>query len=130
MACDYAPRTEKRELRDFNFRPEDLRRIQWLDVELYSQLSPSPITVAKRLRPFWELGVLNEYMLKLKRFESMIEDSLEEELYDKSFVRHFKEYSKMVVLKKDPDLNFNVKIMFRFWVDKMDLAPAPPHAAS
>jgi hypothetical protein len=36
----------------------------------------------------------------------------------------------MVVLKKDPDLNFNVKIMFRFWVDKMDLAPAPPHAAS
>lgn len=60
----------------------------------------------------------------------MIEDSLEEELYDISFVRHFKEYSKMVVLKKDPDLNFNVKIMFRFWVDKMDLAPAPPHAAS
>jgi hypothetical protein len=56
MACDYAPRTEKRELRDFNFRPTDLRRIQWLDVELYSQISPSPITVAKRLRPFWELG--------------------------------------------------------------------------
>jgi hypothetical protein len=130
MACDYAQRPQKRELRYFNFKPKDLRRIQWLDVELYSQKSPKPITVAQRLKPFWELGVLKEYVLKLKRFDGMMEDSLNQELGDKSNVKYLQEYSKRYVLQKDPDLNFDIKVMFRFWVDKMDLAPCAPHAAS
>jgi hypothetical protein len=74
--------------------------------------------------------VLKEYMLKLKRLDGMIEDSLKQELDDKSFVNAFQDYSKRYVLKKEHGLNFDIEIMFRFWVDKMDLAPAPPHAAS
>ena len=130
MACDYAQRPQKRELRYFNFKPKDLRRIQWLDVELYSQKSPKPITVAQRLKLFWELGVLKEYVLKLKRFDGMMEDSLNQELGDRSNVKYLQEYSKRYVLQKNPDLNFDIKVMFRFWVDKMDLAPCAPHAAS
>jgi hypothetical protein len=111
MACDYAQSSERRELRCFNFRPKDLQRIQWLDVELYSQLFPNPITVARSLRPFWELGVLKGYVLKLKRLNVMIDDSLNQELRDKSFANYLQEYSKIYVSQKEPDLNFDVKIL-------------------
>jgi hypothetical protein len=86
--------------------------------------------VARKLRPFWELGVLKEYVLKLKRYDGMIDDSLNQELGEKLFINYFREYSKRYVLQKEHGLNFDVKIMLRFWADKVDPAPAPPHAGS
>jgi hypothetical protein len=115
-----------RQLDDFNFKRSEILRIQRLDVELYRTYFPNGLTLARHLQPFWEHRGLEECTMKTKRYQDLQGESLGEELERNHCIEEFREIMKVHLEEQGKELNFQVKFVFRFWGNKIDLAPAPP----